>query len=243
MSRRNPQSIPGIYAITNAVSGTVYIGQAVNIRKRWEVHRCTLEKGKHRNNYLQRAWIKYGPHSFQFSVLEDMSAVPMPELTARLNEAEIAALLRFPNSYNLMEAGHSGTIASAATRRLLSRIRTAMWANPETRALRIAAIRERAADPEHQKRRGAGISAYRNTADAKAAVSAHMLQLWANREHRAAQSAKRLARWQDPAYRARQTASREATWNDPEVRARRVTALKAAWVRRRAKTQLSPKAD
>src|SRR5215471_11133647 len=148
MRIKGPLNIPGIYTLTNSVSGTVYIGQARNIRKRWEVHRSTLERGIHRNAYLQRAWQKYGAAVFRFEVILDLSAVPKDEMTARLNEEEIAALLRYPDTYNLMEAGYSGTIASDATRALLSKQRLARWADPVSRARIVAAMRERAADPE-----------------------------------------------------------------------------------------------
>lgn len=234
MSRRSRLSISGIYTLTNAVSGTVYVGQARNIRKRWEVHRSTLEHGKHRNGYLQRAWNKYGASAFRFEVILDLSDTPKDNLGHRLNEEEIAALRRFPDTYNLMEAGWSGTIASDSTRKLLSNIRQEMWADPILRERIVAAMKERAADPEHQKRRGAGIAAYRNTPEAKAAVSAHAKSLWADPEHRAAQSEIRTANWQNEEYRAQQTASRSATWKDPAVRARRLAGMRAAWVRRKA---------
>lgn len=234
MRIRSPLSIPGIYTVTNVVSGTVYVGQARNIRKRWEVHRCTLENDKHRNGYLQRAWNKYGAAAFRFEVLVDLSNVPKDDLAARLNEGEIAALRRFPDTYNLMEAGRSGTLAGETTRQLWSTQRRAMWADSVLRERIVAAMKKRAADPEHQKRRGAGIAAYRNTPEAKAAVSAHALKLWADPEHRAEQSAKRRANWQDDEYRAQQAQSRAATWQDPEVREKRRAGMRAAWVRRKA---------
>ncbi|HEY2538216.1 MAG TPA: GIY-YIG nuclease family protein [Stellaceae bacterium] len=211
MTARNSHSIPGIYAVTHRASGTVYIGQAVNIRRRWEVHRSMLTSGKHRNRYLQRAWTKYGAEAFDFAVLVNLTGTPKAEMQARLNAAEIAALSRYPDAYNLMPAG--GVIAtSPETRAILSRERKARWADPAYRARVVAAIRERAADPEHQKRRGAGIAAYRNTPEAKAAVSAHMQKLWTDPEHRAAMSKKRRRNWQDPAYRETQTKSRSAAW-------------------------------
>jgi len=235
MSRRSELSVPGIYAVTNRISGTVYVGQARNIRKRWEVHRSTLDRGIHRNLHLQRAWQKYGAVTFRFEVILDLSAVPKDELTARLNSEEIAALKRYPDTYNLMEAGYSGTLAGATTRQIWSRQRRAMWADPVLRERIVAAMRERAADPEHQKRRGAGIAAYRNTPEAKAAVSAHFRDLWADPEHRETQSAKRTANWQDEAYRAQQSESRKAAWQDPQKRANRIAGLRAAWVRRKAR--------
>lgn len=220
--------------MTNTVSGTVYVGQARNIRKRWEVHRCTLENDKHRNSYLQRAWNKYGSAAFRFEVLVDLADVPKDVLAMRLNEEEIAALRRFPDTYNLMEAGCSGTLAGETTRQLWSKQRRAMWADPVLRERIVAAMKKRAADPEHQKRRGAGIAAYRNTPEAKAAVSAHALKLWADPEHRAEQSARRRANWQDDDYRAQQPESRSATWQDPKVREKRRAGMRAAWVRRKA---------
>lgn len=46
------------------------MGSAVNIARRWYVHRSDLRSGKHRNAYLQRAWVKYGEQSFVFAILE-----------------------------------------------------------------------------------------------------------------------------------------------------------------------------
>jgi len=252
MNRRSVHSIPGIYTVTNGVSGTVYVGQARNIRKRWEVHRSTLEGGKHRNGYLQRAWNKYGPAAFRFEVVVDLSAAPESELGERLNAEEIAALKRYPDTYNLMEAGYSGTIASDATRELLSQQRLAIWADPELRERILVGMRRRAADPEHQKRRGTAIAVAKNTPENKAAVSAHMRGLWEDPEHRATQKARRAANWQDDVYRAQQTESRKEAWKDPSVQARhsagqkaawqdpqkranRIAGLRAAWVRRKAR--------
>lgn len=234
MSRRSRLSISGIYTLTNAVSGTVYVGQARNIRKRWEAHRHALTRSTHRNGYLQRAWNKYGAAAFRFEVFLDLSDVREDDLGRRLNEEEIAALRHFPDTYNLMEAGYSGVVASDTTRLLRAQQELAIWADPVLRERRLAAIRKRSADPEHQKRRGEGIAAYRNTPEAKAAVSAHMTDLWADPAHRAEQSARRSANWKDEAYRAQQKASRSATWKDPEVRSRRLAGMREAWVRRKA---------
>lgn len=234
MRKRSPLNNPGIYTVTNTVSGTVYVGQARNIRKRWEVHRCTLENDKHRNGYLQRAWNKYGAGVFRFEVLVDLSHVLENDLAARLNEEEIAALRRFSDTYNLMEAGRSGTIASETTRQLWSQQRVAIWADPVLRERIVSAMKKRAADPAHQKRRGTAIAAYRNQPEIKAAVSEHMTKLWADPQHRTQQSAIRKKNWQDARYRAQQAESRSATWQDPEIREKRRAGMRAAWVRRKA---------
>lgn len=60
----------GIYKIEHIASGRVYVGSAVRFNLRWNNHRDSLRHNKHGNNYLQRAWNKYGPDAFSFSILE-----------------------------------------------------------------------------------------------------------------------------------------------------------------------------
>lgn len=59
----------GIYCIRNKINNNKYIGQSVNIEKRFESHKYFLNKSSHHNRHLQRAWDKYGEHSFEFSIL------------------------------------------------------------------------------------------------------------------------------------------------------------------------------
>lgn len=65
--------ISGIYVILHVKSGKIYLGQAQNVRKRWNEHRRDLISDKHHNIYLQRAWNKYGAKAFQFKILERCS--------------------------------------------------------------------------------------------------------------------------------------------------------------------------
>lgn len=58
----------GIYAIRNVINNKVYIGQSVNIEKRWKEHKSALKRGVHGNPYLQAAWNK-SPRDFEFNVL------------------------------------------------------------------------------------------------------------------------------------------------------------------------------
>jgi len=64
------QSSPGIYKITNLVNNKIYIGCASNIRTRKNGHLYDLRKGVHKNDYLQKAWNKYGELNFKFEVVE-----------------------------------------------------------------------------------------------------------------------------------------------------------------------------
>jgi Straboviridae intron-associated endonuclease 1 len=60
----------GVYQIRCIPTGKIYVGSAVNLRKRWEQHYRSLRKGEHRNHYLQHAWDKYGEEQFVFEILE-----------------------------------------------------------------------------------------------------------------------------------------------------------------------------
>ena len=73
----------GIYCIENKINHMKYIGQSVNIRKRWQEHRRDLNKGLHHNDNLQNAWNLYGSHSFLFTVLELCDKESLDELEKR----------------------------------------------------------------------------------------------------------------------------------------------------------------
>lgn len=60
----------GIYAIENKQNGKLYIGSSVNIENRFSSHLSKLRNGKHDNDYLQKAWNKYGEAYFDFVILE-----------------------------------------------------------------------------------------------------------------------------------------------------------------------------
>lgn len=60
----------GVYIITNTVSRKRYVGQAVDIHRRWRNHSSSLERGKHSNIHLQRAWSRYGGVAFVFEIVE-----------------------------------------------------------------------------------------------------------------------------------------------------------------------------
>jgi GIY-YIG catalytic domain-containing protein len=65
-----PPRASGVYQIRCVPTGKIYVGSAVDLRKRWEQHRRSLRKGEHGNRYLQAAWSKYGEENFAFEILE-----------------------------------------------------------------------------------------------------------------------------------------------------------------------------
>ena len=91
----------GIYKIQNLLNDQVYIGQSVDIEKRWSTHRAELKNNNHHNMHLQNAWNKYGESNFEFSIVEECNV-------DQLNQAEINWILKFNsyvNGYNLTTGG------------------------------------------------------------------------------------------------------------------------------------------
>ncbi len=74
-------STSGIYKITCTANKRIYIGSALNLRKRKGEHFNGLRNNRHSNPHMQRAWNKYGEQTFIFEVLE-YNILPM-SLTAR----------------------------------------------------------------------------------------------------------------------------------------------------------------
>jgi len=64
------EKICGIYKITNEKNGKVYIGQSVNINKRWYDHKGTLNRNIHRNRFLQRVWNNNNGENFTHTIIE-----------------------------------------------------------------------------------------------------------------------------------------------------------------------------
>ena len=88
--------ICGIYGIKNLVNGKMYVGQAINIYKRWKDHIDDLDENKHYNLHLQRSWNLYGKENFDFLVLEECQQED-------LNQREIFYVDKFDayvNGYN-----------------------------------------------------------------------------------------------------------------------------------------------
>lgn len=93
----------GIYCIENLVDGKKYIGQSNDVEYRWKRHKYELNRGTHDNDYLQKAWDKYGDNNFKFYIVEPCDV----EL---LNEREVYYIdfydtLNRNKGYNLISGG------------------------------------------------------------------------------------------------------------------------------------------
>lgn len=91
----------GIYKIENLINGSIYIGQSIDIEKRWSTHISILNQNNHYNAHLQNAWNKYGSENFKFSIVEECKQF-------ELNDREIYWIDKydsFINGYNLTPGG------------------------------------------------------------------------------------------------------------------------------------------
>lgn len=67
------EKLSGIYALTCSCGDGVarhYIGQSIDIKRRFTQHRRALRYGRHANIKIQRHWNKYGEDAFSYHVLE-----------------------------------------------------------------------------------------------------------------------------------------------------------------------------
>jgi group I intron endonuclease len=77
------EPICGIYQITNNINGKVYIGQSIDIERRWNQHK--YGKG---SIILRNAIKKYGINNFKFEILEKIKFTNKNDVIKTLTELE-----------------------------------------------------------------------------------------------------------------------------------------------------------
>lgn len=107
----------GIYKITNKINGKCYIGQSVDIKRRFYDHSC---KSHEHNRHLYNAMGKYGKENFEFEILEECPI----EL---LNEREIYYIETLKPEYNFCSGGGAGRTHSEETKTLLREKGKEQW--------------------------------------------------------------------------------------------------------------------
>lgn len=90
----------GIYLIQNKINGHCYVGQSMDIARRWRSHRNAMENKEVTPLYC--AMRKYGVENFEFSILEEC-------LVEELDEKEIFYI----NKYNAYANGYNQTRGGA----------------------------------------------------------------------------------------------------------------------------------
>lgn len=69
----------GIYRIIHIETDRCYVGQSIDINKRWKQHILDLNAERHHAVHLQRAWTKYGDNAFTFEILEECNLENLTE--------------------------------------------------------------------------------------------------------------------------------------------------------------------
>lgn len=110
--------ITGIYKIENKINNKKYIGQSKDIHGRWKSHINELNNNKHKNDYLQNAWNKYGDENFTFTILEVCTIDQLNQLEKHYIE-KYDTFNNDTNGYNL-QSGGDYPIVSESTKQKMS---------------------------------------------------------------------------------------------------------------------------
>jgi group I intron endonuclease len=124
----------------------MYIGSAVNIARRWRVHKHYLEKGKHPSTHLQNSYEKHTSAVFSYNIIEFVD--DKDKLIAR----EQVWIDFFNPQYNKRKIANSclGVKRSDEARAKMSAAQKGKKHSPETIAKRSAALKGRPR-PDHVK--------------------------------------------------------------------------------------------
>jgi group I intron endonuclease len=146
--------IIGIYKITHRESGKCYIGQSVDVFKRWQGHSNLAVKKK---SAIQNAFVLYGIDKFSFEVLEECDR-------EMLNDKEVYWISCFdsvaPNGYNLTSGGGQGITVSDETKKKMSDAQKGKKRGPrseETKKKMSASRRGKKQSEEHKAKMSASM--------------------------------------------------------------------------------------
>ena len=136
----------GIYCIENINTNKKYIGQSVDIIDRWYKHKSELNKNCHDNDYLQKAWNKYGEENFNFYVLEYCGI-------NSLNDKEryyidLYKTLDRDLGYNLKSGGQDFNVLSQEIKNKISESNKKAYLNSNLKKIRSNDALKQWADPQ-----------------------------------------------------------------------------------------------
>jgi len=94
----------GIYKIINKTTNKIYIGESLDILRRWEEHRNNLNNNKHHSYKLQQDWNTYGQDNFDFKIVSVLD-----ESITNYIGKYICVIFEYVyiNKYNTIENGYN----------------------------------------------------------------------------------------------------------------------------------------
>lgn len=90
----------GIYKIENLTNGKIYIGQSIEIEKRWQKHLTAQD-----DFYIHKALRKYGKTNFSFQILEECNQEELDNKEKYWIDYYNSLT---PNGYNMIPGGSNG---------------------------------------------------------------------------------------------------------------------------------------
>ena len=137
----------GVYRIVNKHDGSVYVGSAVNLRRRENNHWSDLRLNCHGNSHLQNAWNKYSEDALVFEILE---YVPTEQLIKR--EQYYLDTLNPEYNFSPTAGNCLGYKHPEEMRQKVSTIMKEAWKNPEYRQKISTIMKEAWKNPKYRQR-------------------------------------------------------------------------------------------
>jgi group I intron endonuclease len=138
----------GIYLIINKLNGKYYVGSSKNINYgstcRWRRHITALNDNYHDNDYLQRAWNKYGSEAFVFIILEEIESVKDKLL---YHEQKYIDIMDRYMSYNIAPLAKGGEILKDGINCAIGR----KHSETTKQCMRIAALKRGVSDEDKKR--------------------------------------------------------------------------------------------
>lgn len=241
------------YAITRTGTDERYIGSSLKLKRRWQKHKQDLNRHRHHCSALQESWDKYGPESFEFSMIAEADCADVNERASHelqwiMKLGTYNAMTHYVDTHNL----HPMALADRELRRAVALNRIAVdpdlaaflkargesisayMKSPQGREMMSKVMVERWKDPKLAATHLKGLTNRWAAPDARKKFSEKMTPILADPKRAKAHSKKLEAIWSDPEAAANYRAARAKQWNDPERRRIQSEKLKAAWAKRKA---------
>lgn len=134
----------------------VYVGSTKQGKKRPLSHIRNLQKGTHDNDYLQKAWDKYGAENFVWHLVEVFNSIENPTSSLLAREQWWVGFLRATDErYGFNLCYPENELAQIASH--LSKSQIEAWKDPVIREKRLVGLRSSHKDENWKRRRSGGM--------------------------------------------------------------------------------------